>query len=102
MSGLGGGAIIVITLSPCCLISLRESLDTSSLEGDVNIHRNIREWHDLARERGFASMAELLEFYYVERRYSTTKLGDVLDIGRDRAAQLLRHFGIEVRKKGER
>lgn len=66
----------------------------------VNLHRSQSDWDRFARDWEYKNLKDMLHDLYVVKRYSARRLGAVLGIGRDRATQLLRKHGVEVRSRG--
>jgi len=66
----------------------------------VNVHRTDSDWNDYATDSGYKSMKDMLHHLYTVHRKSTKEVGVLLNVGKDRVAQLLRKHGVKVRPRG--
>ena len=66
----------------------------------MNIHRTRAEWEDYAKEAGFEDMTTMLHHWYVVHHKSTRAIANIMNISKDRVAQLLREHGVKLRPRG--
>jgi hypothetical protein len=66
----------------------------------LNLHRSEADWNEFAKDWKYPNMKAMLHDLYVTKSYSTRRVGLALGVGRDRATQLLRKYGIGIRPRG--